>query len=271
MADAPGVAVVTGGGRGVGRAIALRLARDGRPVAVLARSTDELAESVGLVEEAGGVALARPVDVTDGDAVAHAFREVEETLGAVELLVNNAGSAVALGPAWEVDPEVWWRDVETSLRGAFLCARAALPGMLERGRGRVINVSSYVAARPSPYLSAYAAAKAALLSFTEALAAECAAAGIAVFAATPGHVRTALIHHMLASEEGQRWLPDVRDSRPVDVERAADLVSFLASGRADRLSGRFLHALDDVAGLAERAEEIVADDLYAVRLRRDPL
>jgi NAD(P)-dependent dehydrogenase (short-subunit alcohol dehydrogenase family) len=267
----PTVAVVTGGGRGVGRAVALRLARDGARVAVLARSVDELAETVSLVEDAGGVAHAVSVDVTDAGAVSKAFRAVDRTHGPVELLVNNAGTAAALGPAWEVDPEDWWRDVETSVRGAFLCSRAVLPGMLERGRGRVVNMSSYVAARPSPYLSAYAAAKAAILSFTEALAAETRDAGVTVFAVTPGHVRTAMVRNMLESDEGRRWLPDVANSTPVDADRVADVVAFLASGRGDALTGRFLHALDDVEALAGRADEIVADDLYAVRLRRDPI
>jgi NAD(P)-dependent dehydrogenase (short-subunit alcohol dehydrogenase family) len=271
VAEPPGVAVVTGGGRGVGRAIALRLARDGAQVAVLARSADELAETVSLVEAAGGVAQAERVDVTNAEAVSGACRSVHVALGPVALLVNNAGTAAALGPAWEVDPQEWWRDVETSVRGAFLCARAVLPGMLDRRRGRVVNMSSYVAARPSPYLSAYAAGKAAILSFTEALAAETRDAGVAVFAVTPGHVRTAMVRNMLESDAGRRWLPDVASSRPVDAERVAELVAFLASGRGDALTGRFLHALDDVEALAARADEVVADDLYAVRLRRDPI
>jgi NAD(P)-dependent dehydrogenase (short-subunit alcohol dehydrogenase family) len=268
MADTPGTAVVTGGGRGIGQAVALRLARNGGPVAVVARSPGELAETVALVEADGGQAHAESVDVTDADGVARAFEAIVRRLGPVDLLVNNAGTAAAIGPVWEVEAEDWWRDVETSLRGAFLCARAVLPDMLERRRGRVINMSSYVALRPSPSLSGYAAAKAALLSFTEALAAEASPYGVAVFAASPGHVRTATVMHMLESEAGRRWLPDVPSATPLEPERAADLVAFLASGRADALSGRFFHALDDIEALVARADEVVRDDLYAVRLRR---
>lgn len=271
MSDTPGAAVVTGGGRGIGRAVALRLARDGSAVAVLARSGLELAETVALVEAEGGRAYAESVDVTDAAAVAEAFEEVARRLGPVDLLVNNAGTASALGPVWEVDAESWWLDIETSVHGAFLCTRAVLSSMFERRRGRVINMSSYAALRPSPYLSAYAAAKAALLSFTEALAAEARPFGVAVFAVTPGHVRTAMVRHILESDAGRRWLPEVASSTPLEPERAADLVAFLASGRADGLSGRFLHALDDVEALAARADEIVRDDLYAARLRRHPL
>jgi len=267
----PGTAVVTGGGRGIGRAVALGLARAGMSVAVLARTGSELVETVALVEADGGRAHAESVDVTDADAVAHAFEKILDRLGPVDLLVNNAGTASALGPVWEVDAEAWWRDVETSVRGAFLCTRAVLSDMLERRRGRIVNMSSYASVRPSPYLSAYAAAKAALLSFTEALAAEARPFGVAVFVVTPGHVRTAMVRHMLESEAGRRWLPEVASSTPLEPERTADLIAFLASGRGDALSGRFLHALDDVEGLAARAEEIVRDDLYVARLRRDPL
>ena len=269
MAETPGVAVVTGGGRGIGRAVALRLAREGTPVAVLARTGSELDETVALARAEGGEAHAESVDVTDADAVARAFAAVGRELGPVDLLVNNAGTAAALGPVWEVDPAEWWRDVETNVRGAFLCTRAVLPDMVERRRGRVVNMSSYVSVRPSPHLSAYAAAKAALLSFTEALAAETRQYGVAVFAVTPGHVRTEMVRHMLESDAGRRWLPDTASSTPLQPELAADLVAFLASGRGDALSGRFLHALDDVEALASRADEIVRDDLYVARLRLD--
>lgn len=249
----------------------MRLAREGTPVAVLSRSGSELAETVALVEADGGRAHAVPVDVTDAVGVARAFEEVVDRLGPVDLLVNNAGTAAALGPVWEVDVDEWWRDVETSVKGTFLCTRAVLWDMLERRRGRVINMSSYAAVRPSPHLSAYAAAKAALLSLTEALAAEVRPFGVTVFAVSPGHVRTAMVQHMLESEAGRRWLPDVASSTPLEPERVAELVAFLASGQGDALSGRFLHALDDVEALAARADEIVRDDLYAARLRRDPL
>jgi NAD(P)-dependent dehydrogenase (short-subunit alcohol dehydrogenase family) len=271
VSDASGAAVVTGGGRGIGRAVAARLAREGIAVAVLARSGSELAETVALIEAEGGRAYAEPVDVTDARGVMRAFEGIADRLGPIDLLVNNAGTASALGPVTEVDAEAWWRDVETSVRGAFLCTRAVLSEMLERGRGRVINMSSYSAVRPSPHLSGYAAAKAALLSFTEALAAEARPFGVAVFAVSPGHVRTAMVRHMLESKAGRRWLPDVESSTPIEPERVADLVAYLASGRADGLSGRFLHALDDFEALVARMDEIVREDLYVVRLRRDPL
>lgn len=265
--SAPAVAVVTGAGRGVGLAVARRLAVDGMRVGLAARSKEQIAAAAAEIRDAGGGTVAVTTDVTDEAAVRAMVETVEQELGPVELLVNNAGSAAALGPAWEVDAALWWGDVEASLRGTFLCSRAVLPGMVARRRGRIVNVSSYVAVRPSPYLSAYAAAKAAVLSFTEALAAEVAEHGIRVFAVTPGHVRTELVRYMLESEEGRRWLPHVARSEPLEPERVAALVSFLASGRGDALSGRFLHVLDDVEELVRRAEEVRGDDLYVPRLR----
>jgi len=123
------VALVTGGGRGVGRAIAEDLAGAGAAVAVTARSADQLAEKVRRVEAAGGRAVATPGDVTDRAAVEGAVAMAERALGPIGLLVNNAGTAAALGPFWETDPDVWWRDAEVHVRGAVLCARAVLPGI----------------------------------------------------------------------------------------------------------------------------------------------
>jgi NAD(P)-dependent dehydrogenase (short-subunit alcohol dehydrogenase family) len=140
--------------------------------------------------------------------------------------------------------------------------------MVARGRGRVINVSSYVAVRPSPYLSAYAAAKAAVVSFSEGLAVAAAPHGVRVFTITPGLFRSALVEHLMNSDDGGRWLPEVGSGRWVEPERVAKLVSFLASGAGDALAGRFIHALDDVEELASRADEIARDELFTVRLRR---
>jgi NAD(P)-dependent dehydrogenase (short-subunit alcohol dehydrogenase family) len=248
-------ALVTGGARGVGLAIARALADDGARVGILARSQDDLARAAA---DLGGVALQG--DVRDRGAVERAV----QLLGPVDVLVNNAGTLAAIGPLAEVDPNDWWRDVETSLHGAFLCTRAVLPGMLERGRGVVVNVSSYAATRASPYQSAYGAAKAGLLNLTESLAAETAGTGVAVFAISPGYVRTAMTDRL--RESG--WAPGAGSGGEVDAERAGALVSFLASGAADGLSGRFLHALDDWEDLASRAPELARDDHYVMRLRR---
>jgi NAD(P)-dependent dehydrogenase (short-subunit alcohol dehydrogenase family) len=264
----PRVALVTGGGRGMGRAIALALGTSGHAVGIVARSEPDLAVTRSELESAGIASSASVADVVDLEAMEQAVRTTEEELGPIGVLVNNAGTGAAVGPAWEVDPDDWWGDVESSLKGTFNACRAVIPGMIARGEGRIINVSSYAAVRAAPYQTGYAAAKAAVASFTEGLAASLADYGVRVFTITPGFVRTALTTHLIDSESGRRWLPELQAREPLDPELGASLVVFLAGGGGDRLSGRFLHALDDVQELLARIDEIEGGDLYALRLRR---
>ena len=136
------IVLITGGGRGLGRAIALGAAQVGAQVAVTARSMSELMETVELIRRAGGRALALPADVTDHHAVSGVIAAVESQLGPIDVLINGAGSFQALGNAAQVDPAEWWREVEINLRGPFVCAHAVLPGMIARRRGRIINIVS---------------------------------------------------------------------------------------------------------------------------------
>jgi len=219
------LAVVTGGTRGVGLAIAQALQAAGAEVRTFSRS--------------GGV------DVADPEAAESALTD----LGPVDLLVNNAGTFDAIGPVWSADPDAWHGDLQTSVLGAFNCSRVVLPGMIERGRGRIVNVSSGAATRPYPYGSGYAAGKAALLSFTETLAAETQEHGVAVFAITPGFVWTAMTERL---RDASGPAPDISGADPVEPERAGELVLRLASGEADALSGRFIHVRDDLDALLSR-------------------
>jgi NAD(P)-dependent dehydrogenase (short-subunit alcohol dehydrogenase family) len=258
---------VTGAGRGVGRAVARALAAEGAQVALVARSLPDLEDARGEIEAAGGVAFVAEADVTDGAGVELAVAEAEDALGPIEMLVNNAGRCRALGPTHRVSAEEWAGDVETNLIGTFLVTRAVLPGMLERGRGRIVNISSFAATRPSPYMSAYGSAKAALVHFTCSLAEEVREHGVYVFAMTPGTVKTDMTSYLTESEAGREWLRPIPEERWIPIEEAGRLVAFLASGRADELSGRFLHVLDDVEELVARAAEVRQEDLYTLRLR----
>jgi NAD(P)-dependent dehydrogenase (short-subunit alcohol dehydrogenase family) len=199
-------------------------------------------------------------------------REVERTLGPVDLLVNNAGTMGPLGPIWEADPGDWWHSIEVNLRGPCLCSRALLPGMVERRRGRIINVSTSAATVAVAHMGAYVIAKTALIRFSENLAAELLNSGVLVFTISPGTVRTSMSEHVLESEAGKKWLPWFRKlfdrGRDVPAEKPAQLVVQLASGRADALSGRFIDVSDDLAKLLERLDEVKRDDLYTLRVRK---
>lgn len=264
------VALVTGSGRGIGRVIAQGLAAAGARVALLARSADELDETEGLIAAVGGRARAYPADVTNRDAVRRSIAAIERDLGPVDLLVNNAGISGPAVPAWGADPSEWWRCLEVNLLGPFNCCRLVLPGMVARRRGRIVNVASTSGLQAVPLTSAYSTSKAALIRLTECLAVEVAEAGVSVFAIQPGTVRTAMTEPALRDEASKIWLPWLVETfekgRDVPPEEAARLVLFLASGRADALSGRFFDVADDAEDMVRRAEEVKAKDLYLLRM-----
>ena len=249
-----GVALVTGGGRGIGAAIARELAGAGMRVAVSARSADQVD---AVAREVEGLAVS--ADVSREQDVRAMVERVESELGPVDLLVNNAGiSGDASGAT--PDPDAWWQVFEINVRGPLLCTNAVLPGMLERGRGRIVNMGSGASYLPGGGMNtAYGASKAALGRWSELLARQLEDRGVFVFLMSPGLVRTAMTEGTFP--DSAPWTPP---------ELAPRLVRAFASGRLDRLAGRYIHAehdqdLDDLEG---RADEIVENDLNAIRLRR---
>jgi len=266
------VAFVTGGGRGIGRAIAQTFAAAGAAVAVLARSASELAETVALIERNGSRGLALSADVTSTDAVRNAIRAIEQSLGPVDVLVNNAGTVRPFAPLWETDAGEWWRGMEINMLGPLLCSRFVLPGMISRRKGRIINVASGAGAMAMANFSSYVCSKTALVRFTECLALETKSYGIAVFVIAPGTVRTAMSEYSLNSAEGQKWLPWFRrifdEGHTVPPERPASLVLELASGRADALSGRFVSIYDDLDQLLQGSAEVEKRNLHALKVER---
>ena len=185
------VALVTGGGRGIGRAIALAFAREGAHVAVSARTGAELDAVAAEIRRLGRKALAVPCDVAEPAEVEAAVRQVAEGLGPTEILVNNAGIALS-AKLLDTDDALWERHLRVNLTGAFLTTRAVLPGMLAAGRGRIINVASSAARQGYPYVAAYTASKHGLLGLTRAVALEVVASGVTVNAICPGYVATDL-------------------------------------------------------------------------------
>jgi 3-oxoacyl-[acyl-carrier protein] reductase len=252
-----GVALVTGGGRGIGASIARELANAGMRVAVTGR-TAETIEAVAV--ETGGLALSG--DVSQREDVERWVETTERELGPIELLVNNAGIAGSGTPFLQERPDEWWHVFEVNVLGAYLACRAVAPLMVERGRGRIVNMGSGGSYLPitSPNMAlgtSYGASKAALGRFSESLAAVLGPAGISVFLISPGLVRTEMTD---AFGDDAPWTPP---------ELAPCLVRVLASGRADALAGRYIHAEhDDIEDLIGRADQIKADDLNAIRLQR---
>jgi NAD(P)-dependent dehydrogenase (short-subunit alcohol dehydrogenase family) len=246
------VALVTGGGRGIGRSVALELARAGARVAVSARTAEQVEE---VAAEIDGLALT--VDVSKLSEVEQMVERVENELGPIDLLVCNAGIATDEDTAWTVDPDEWWHVFEVNVLGVYLCCRATIPRMLERGHGRIVNVASGAAYLPGSTSTAYSASKAAVHRFNETLAGQLKPFGIPVFSISPGLVQTEMTSSF---PDDAPWTPP---------ELAPRLVLALASGRLDALAGRYLHAEhDDIDDVAARAEEIAERDLNAIRLRR---
>jgi NAD(P)-dependent dehydrogenase (short-subunit alcohol dehydrogenase family) len=265
------VAVITGGGRGLGRVIALDLAAAGAAVAVLGRSEAHLAARVAAIQEAGGQALAVPTEVTDRQAVERSVATVEHELGRVSLLVNNAAIVTPLGPLWETDPDEWWRTLDVNLRGPLLGMQAVAPRMIRRRQGRIVNVASGAALEAIPYGSAYVVSKTALVRLSENAALELKEHGVSVFAVDPGTVRTDMSGYLLESPAGQRWLPWYRgifdQGLNVTADRIAHLVRRIASGHVDALSGCFLSVSDDSDVLLAQAATGTHTDLHTLRLR----
>jgi NAD(P)-dependent dehydrogenase (short-subunit alcohol dehydrogenase family) len=270
------VALVSGGGRGIGRLLGARLAGAGAAVGLIARSGDELAAAAGEIHRAGGMAAAAVADVTDQRATAAAVAELRGRLGAVDILVNNAGISGPVGPLWEAPAAEWWRAVEVNLGGAFVLTQLALEHMIPAGRGRIINITSHAGVYRWPLLSAYATSKAALVKLTETLAEETRPHGVSVFSVDPGLLPIGLGGAALGTTADRRtpegrvggWIRDqFAAGRGADPEEAARLILALASGRADRLSGRHLSVTDNLDALLPRIDQIERDDLHTLRLR----
>jgi NAD(P)-dependent dehydrogenase (short-subunit alcohol dehydrogenase family) len=273
------VALVTGGGRGIGRLVADALAHAGMAVGVVARSADELNETVELVRRAGGVAAAAQADVADEQALAQAVAELDAELGSPDILVNNAGILGPIGPTWEVDGADWWRTMEVNVRGVVNAANLVLPGMIARGHGRILNITSQAGAYRWPTVSAYSVSKAAVAKFSENLAHEASRHGVVVFSVHPGLLPIGLGERAFAVDPAvgshlwrvQRWVQhEISAGRGADPGAAVHLIVRLAAGDADALSGRHLSVHDDLDTLLAQVATVEHDDLYLLHPRRLP-
>lgn len=244
------VALVIGGGRGVGRAISLALAGAGARVHVVARTADQLAETVRLIEAAGGVAVATAVDVTRPEGVFDVLKpRVERLSGSPQILINSAGVFGPIALISESDPGAWLRTIAVNTIAPYLTCRAFVGGMVEAGWGRIVNVTSAASLHPpGPLNSAYATSKVALNHFTRCLAAELFGTGVTANVIHPGEIKTDMWRYIRDAAarlgpEGEplrNWARDIGQNGGDPPEKAAELVLTLMDDSAAATTGRFL-------------------------------
>ncbi|WP_234346487.1 SDR family NAD(P)-dependent oxidoreductase [Cellulomonas timonensis] len=262
MVDTPRTALVTGAGRGIGRAIALGLASAGWSVGLVGRTRSRLD---AVAEECRALGVGAPVaaaGLVDPGAATSAVGEVLEAFaphGGLGLLVNNAGVVESAElPFAQDDPADMWRVIEANVRGPLLVTHAVLPGMLARGAGRVVNLNSGAGHRPMQAYTGYSISKGAIARLTRLLDAQYRDAGLRVFDLAPGVVRTDMTASMPTHDDRTEWTP---------VEAVVELVQALGAGELDVLSGRFMRAgADTPASLLAEAERVVAADARVLRL-----
>ena len=271
------IVLITGGGRGVGRLFARRLAAEGATVVLLARSSAELDEVAGGIEADGGRVRTFVVDVTNVIVVRDTVATIERDVGPIDALINNAGIVGPIGNIWECGWYDWWKTIEVNLGGAVALSQAVIPHMASRRRGRIVNVTSQAGAFRWPTVSAYSVSKAALIKLSENLAIECKASSVKVFAYHPGLLALGMTLQGAAKAEMTEpasakvgaWCRTqlASDVLASEDEAATKLVQLL-SGSYDTLTGRYMTVWDDLDELVERIHNATAaefDDYLMLR------
>lgn len=257
------VVLVTGGGRGIGRAVAEKLAEEGAAVAVTSRSDNQLAEVVSAIESKGGKAFKVTCDVKDRDSVNQAISSVEQALGPVTFLVNNAGQAGPYGPIGDVDPDEWWGAMGVHIRGPMLFMSNLIPKMKERGSGRILNVCSIGGILISEAFSAYGVGKCAEIRLTEYVDLECKDHGVRAFGIQPGTIITDMAKSTMDDPDAQKYVPWMIDmlkqipdeQSKFELQRCVQYVAEIAAGKHDELAGRYVDFADNFGELKARIKK----------------
>ena len=263
------VALITGGGRGIGRAIARAYAAEGAMLGLAARTDAELqATAEELRAEFGRAVTTIVTDVRDRVQVENAVSHTLERFGPIDVMVNNAGNTGEIGPLWKLDPERWANVIMVHVLGTYYGCRAVIPGMLERGRGRIVNMSGV----GGPNDTSYDAAKTAIVNMTENLSVELAGTGITVNAISPGSIHTRMWEEVrdmaLAAGDMEMYEKGVQvtSGGGASIERAAELAVLLGSDACGGLSGRLIRAaLDAFEDIPARVDEIMSSDALLLR------
>lgn len=266
------ICIITGGGRGIGKAIALAFAAEGATSILAARTVPELEATRQEIADSYGTTVdILPTDVSQPEDVDRLVGHTLDKFGTVDVLVNCAGIYGPIGPVAECDALKWLEAVRVNLFGTFLCTRAVLPEMIKKQYGKIVNLSGGGAASPFPRFSAYSASKAAVVRLTETLAEEVRKHHIDINAIAPGGVNTRLLDQVLEAGEaagGDFLARAVRQKRNggTPPEKAAALAVFLASPPSDGLTGRLLSAVwDNWRDIPEQLESIMTTDIYTLR------
>ncbi|OLS19572.1 MAG: 3-oxoacyl-[acyl-carrier-protein] reductase FabG [Candidatus Heimdallarchaeota archaeon LC_3] len=253
------IVVITGGNRGIGKEIAIKLSKLGVKVVVTATNEEKINETVLEIKNSGGKAFGYLCDVSNPDSVNRIFKKIDTEVGSVDFLINNAGIGGIGGSLWTIDQENWWKVLEVNLRGPMLCTQAVLTNMIANKSGTIINMGSYAGIRPLPYASSYSVSKAALIRFSDSIAESVKEYGINVFTVSPGLVLTDMTKDVQVFKD----LPDEAWS---SIEKISELVVQLLLKDVSSLTGRFIHVNQELDGLIQKSDKIQKEGLYTLRL-----
>jgi len=269
------VALITGAGRGIGRALAEGFAREAADVALIARTEAELDQTAEAIRTFGRRVLKIVGDVSDSVSVENSVKMVLSEFGQIDILINNAGRQFPIGPLVENDTKDWIETIMVNLVGTVLCCKAVLPGMIERQHGNIINLSGGGATAPRSNFSAYAASKAAIVRLTETIAEEVKPFNIQVNAVAPGAINTHMLEEVLAAGNAAGEIAISQANRQKQsggdsIETVVALALFLASNESHGLTGKLISAQHDPwREWAGKADQLNATPLYTIR-RLDP-